>query len=168
MSRVIDERELRRFGCVEIHPNEGADAGSFAQASYSCSWCPDRELWRDTLESGAFPLVLRMDCHLDRDGIRHFAPPGDSIAVVMRSAVLGSAILDRFGRTSPADDAYGASSLQLWQSASNLRELFGRRFKRYSDLAILNAARGDHGDVSLTDWESPLDAMPGGGQSRGF
>jgi hypothetical protein len=147
MARPIAEGQLRLFGRIDTRPNEETAALASSRASCRCSWRPAGNLWKDVLKAGSFPLVLEMDCDLGADGIRRFTPPRGGIAIVMQSAILGSAILDRLGRTKPGNDAYEASAIQLWSNAPNLRELFGRRFKRHSDLDVSQKARGDHTDV---------------------
>jgi hypothetical protein len=159
MSRPIPQRHLRRFGTVAL---DFSDAASDVPTR-RYSWRPDPEIWRDYLAAPLFPIDLAMNSAADPGGFRRFTPINGSRGLVAKSAVLGSVILDRCGRTRPEDDLDNASAVQLWIIASSLREYFGRNFKRVSDLQIARNA----GVGSKTVLPERLGA-PRGSNQRGW
>jgi hypothetical protein len=103
-----------------------------------------------------------MDCSLTPDGCRRFTPIEPNVDTVARGAIVGAAIRDASGLTRPVQDVYNASAIQLWQVAPHLGALFGRRFKRRSDLELSRGSSASHRDV-LPD---QLGVVPGSNSRR--
>jgi hypothetical protein len=136
MSRAIPLRNLARLGEIEFAAENERDADTSLRRDGRCTWRPRPERWRQLLTSDAFSLELALDCYGTKEGHRRFIPSEGAMGTTARAAILGSVIRDRFRRTRPEDDALNASAVQLWRTAPHLSELFGRQFKRISDLRV--------------------------------
>ncbi len=145
MEVLANALKADRYGTVGIEelPRDQSQSDKRAVAiagKFNCTWLPPDQIACRLDEK----LIPRLECWVDKAGMRRFVPAEPAKAFALKASALGHAVLSHLGKADRPGEEFTFHEARLFsQFAQHMREYLGKRLRLGGQLVLPNAARPD-------------------------